>query len=173
MKKLLFILLGLAGLNTYAAASTYDATKGALQNDPILCQYGYNPNCGSRTQYREQQPTEIINIKVPSKYGAWAINPKTGISADSINAPSLEIAKEGAIKACEEGGNAPCKVLFWVRNGCLAVAHGIKGNRSRVYSGDSEHRYRSEAEALKRCRADGVPTCKIIAPEGCSLPYGA
>ena len=139
MKKLLFIFLGLAGLNTYTAASTYDATKGALQNDPILCQYGYNPNFGSRTQYsglnlnqdkatkpqtvqivrqgeatpywfkfnplyQEQQPTEIIDVYVPSRYGAWALNPKTGISADTINAPSLEVAKKGAIEACEQGG---------------------------------------------------------------------
>lgn len=33
MKKLLFIVLGLASFNVYA----YDATKGALQNDPTLC----------------------------------------------------------------------------------------------------------------------------------------
>ena len=86
--------------------------------------------------------------------------------------PLLKLQRKERLKPVNRGGrNAPCKVLFWVRNGCLAVAHGIKGKRSRVYSGDSEHRYRSEAEALKRCRADGVPTCKIIAPEGCSLPY--
>ena len=172
MKKLLFILLGLAGLNTYAAASTYDATKGALQNDPILCQYGYNPNCGSRTQYQEQQPTEIVDVYVPSRYGAWAANPKTGISADAINAPSLEVAKEGAIKACEQGGrNAPCKVFAWVKNRCLAVAQGSKGKMPKAYPGDSRHRYRAEAEALKQCRDAGEPQCKIIVPEGCSLPY--
>ena len=168
MKKLLFILLGLAGLNAYTAGSTYDATKGALQNDPILCQYGYNPNCGSRTQYQEQQPTEIIDVYVPSRYGAWALNPKTGISADTINAPSLKVAKEGAIKACEQGGrNAPCKVFSWVKNGCHAVAQGSK----KAYTASSKHRYRAEAEALKQCRDAGEPKCKIIVPEGCSLPY--
>ena len=169
MKKLLFILLGLAGLNTYTAASTYDVTKGALQNNTALCGYGYNPNCGSQTQYR-QQPTEIIDIEVPSRYGAWAANPKTGISADAINAPSLKVAKEGAIKACEQGGrNAPCKVFAWVENGCLAVAQGSK----KAYTASSRHRYRAEAEALKRCRDAGEPRCKIAVPEGCSLPYGA
>ena len=169
MKKLLFIFLGLAGLNTYTAASTYDVTKGALQNNTALCGYGYNPNCGSQTQYR-QQPTEIIDIEVPSRYGAWAANPKTGISADAINAPSLKVAKEGAIKACEQGGrNAPCKVFAWVENGCLAVAQGSK----KAYTASSRHRYRAEAEALKRCRDAGEPRCKIAVPEGCSLPYGA
>ena len=173
MKKLLFIFLGLAGLNTYTAASTYDVTKGALQNNTALCGYGYNPNCGSQTQYR-QQPTEIIDIEVPSRYGAWAANPKTGISADAINAPSLKVAKEGAIKACEQGGrNAPCKVFAWVQNGCLAVAQGSKGKMPKLYPGDSRHRYRAEAEALKQCRDEGEPRCKIVVPEGCSLPYGA
>ena len=168
MKKLLFILLGLAGLNAYTAGSTYDVTKGALQNNTALCGYGYNPNCGSRTQYQEQQPTEIIDIEVPSRYGAWAANPKTGISADAINAPSLKVAKEGAIKACEQGGrNAPCKVFASVRNGCLAVAQGSK----KAYPGGSKHRYRAEAEALKQCRDAGEPRCKIVVPEGCSLPY--
>ena len=170
MKKLLFIFLGLAGLNTYTAASTYDVTKGALQNNTALCGYGYNPNCGSQPQYR-QQPTEIIDVEVPSRYGAWALNPKTGISANAINAPSLEVAKEGAIKTCEEGGNAPCKVFAWVENGCLAVAQGSKGKMPKAYPRSTRHRYRAEAEALKRCRDAGEPKCKIIVPEGCSLPY--
>ena len=170
MKKLLFILLGLAGLNAYTAGSTYDVTKGALQNNTALCGYGYNPNCGSQPQYR-QQPTEIIDVYVPSRYGAWALNPKTGISANAINAPSLEVAKEGAIKTCEEGGNAPCKVFASVRNGCLAVAQGSKGKMPKAYPGSSKHRYRAEADALKQCRDAGEPKCKIIVPEGCSLPY--
>ena len=59
MKKLLFIFLGLASLNVYAANPTYDATKGALQNNSTLCAYGYNPNCASPRQSR-QQPTEVI-----------------------------------------------------------------------------------------------------------------
>ena len=40
MKKLYFVLLGLASINVCVANPTYDATKGALQNDPGLCQYG-------------------------------------------------------------------------------------------------------------------------------------
>ena len=47
MKKLLFIFLGLASFNTYAADPTYDATKGALQNNSALCAYGYNRPCSS------------------------------------------------------------------------------------------------------------------------------
>lgn len=128
MKKLLFVLLGLASLNVCVANPTYDATRGALQNDPGLCQYGYNSNCGSSGQRQQRQPTEIININVPSKYGAWAINPKTGISGGALEMDSYADAKKQAIKTCEHGGkNKPCKVLVWVRNSCIAVAQGKDG----------------------------------------------
>ncbi|UTG71371.1 DUF4189 domain-containing protein [Neisseria subflava] len=171
MKKLLVVLLGLASLNVCVANPTYDATRGALQNDPGLCQYGYNRNCGSSGYSQQRQPTKIINIDVPSKYGAWAVNPKTGLSADVINAPSLETTKNGAIKACEQGGqNAPCKVVASVRNGCIAVAQGQEGKKSRVFPGVTAQPGLSEAEALRKCRAAGVPQCKITTPEGCSLP---
>jgi hypothetical protein len=97
MKKLLFVLLGLTSLNVYAADPTYDATRGALQNNSALCQYGYNPNCASSRQHQQKQPTEIVNINVPSKYGAWAINPKTGISGGALEMDSLAAAKRQAI----------------------------------------------------------------------------
>ena len=42
MKKYWLILLTMFAGNTYANP-TYDATRGALQNDPSLCSYGYNP----------------------------------------------------------------------------------------------------------------------------------
>ena len=171
MKKLLFILLGLASPNIYAADPTYDATKGALQNNPALCAYGYNSNCASGHQPRQQQqPTEIVNINVPSKYGAWAVNIKTGISADVINAPSLEIAKKGAIKSCEQGGrNAPCVVAAWVRNGCIAVAQGKSGKKVKTFYG-IEAPGQAEPAALRKCQASGSVQCKITTPEGCSLP---
>ena len=174
MKKLFFIFFGLASLNVYAhsCGGEYQPATGTCRIiDSSGRQILYNVGIPSPNSGYVQNNTEIININVPSKYGAWAVNPKTGISADAINAPSLEIAKEGAIKACEQGGrNAPCKVLAWVRNGCLAIAQVSRGNRPMIYSGHTGHPYRAEAEALKQCRAAGEPECKIIAPEGCSLP---
>jgi len=167
MKKLLVVLLGLASLNVYAADPV---TRGALQNNPALCQYGYNPNCTSSRQYQRNQPTEIVNIEVPSKYGAWAVNIKTGISADTINAPSLEEAKKGAIKACEQGGrNSPCVVAAWVRNGCIAVSQGKVGKKLKTFYG-IEAPGQAEMLALKKCQASGGVQCKITTPEGCSMP---
>ena len=167
MKKLLVVLLGLASLNIYAADP---ATRGALQNNPALCQYGYNPNCTSSRQYQQNQPTEIVNINVPSKYLALAINTKTGMSGGALDMDSRAAAEREAIKTCERGGsNAPCKVLVWARNGCVASAHGDEGKRPRLFSVTGKPGF-AEAEALRRCRAAGVPGCRILIPETCSLP---
>ena len=170
MKKLLFILLGLASFNTYAADPTYDATKGALQNNSALCAYGYNPNCASPRQSR-QQPTEIVNINVPSKYGAWAFNSKTGIAGGALNQNSRAAAEKEAVKTCEQGGrNAPCVVGIWVRNGCIAVAQGKSGGKVKTFYGSEPSPGRAEPSALRKCQAAGVAQCKIVASEGCSMP---
>ena len=168
MKKLFFVVLGLASFNVCVANPTYDATRGALQNDPGLCQYGYNSNCGSSGYRQQRQPTKIININVPSKYGAWAINPKTGISGGALEMDSLAAAKKQAIKTCEEGGkNKPCKVEAWVRNGCIAVAQGKDGS---AFFGITSYPGMAEDEALRKCQERGALQCRIIATEGCSLP---
>jgi len=167
MKNLLFVLFGLTSLNIYG----YDVTRGALQNNSALCGYGYNPNCGSSSQPQQRRRTEIVNIDVPSKYLAWAINPKTGISGGAMDMDSLEAAKELAIKTCERGGtNKPCIVKAWVRNSCLAVAQGrYKGKWKTFYGMDNLGR--AEANALNQCHsAEGVTQCRITTTEGCALP---
>ncbi|WP_109078502.1 toxin-antitoxin system YwqK family antitoxin [Aggregatibacter kilianii] len=40
-------LASLIVISSSTQANTYDVTKGALQNHPALCSYGYNPNCSS------------------------------------------------------------------------------------------------------------------------------
>lgn len=171
MKKLLVVLLGLVNLNVCVANPTYDATRGALQNDPGLCQYGYNPNCASSRQHQRNQPKEIINIDVPSKYGAWAVNLKTGISGGAIEMDSLAAAKRQAIKTCEQGGrNAPCVIGVSVRNGCIAVAQGHSGKKVKTFYGTEPSIGQAEPAALRKCQAAGAVQCKITTPEGCSLP---
>ena len=170
MKNLLFVLLGLTSLNVYAADPTYDATRGALQNNSALCQYGYNPNCASSRQHQQKQPTEIVNINVPSKYGALAVNLKTGISGGALDMDSRAAAEKEAIRTCErEGSNKPCVIAASVRNGCIAVAQGNKGKILKTFYGMKEPGL-AETEALRKCRAAGVSGCKIVVSEGCSMP---
>ena len=167
MKNLLFVLFGLTSLNIYAADPV---TRGALQNNPALCQYGYNPNCTSSRQYQQNQPTEIVNIKVPSKYLALAMNPKTGMSGGALDMDSRAAAEKEAIKTCERGGsNAPCKVIVWVRNGCVASARGTEGKRTRQFLVTAEPGL-TETKALRKCQNAGVHGCEIFIPETCSLP---
>lgn len=131
MKKLFFIAFGLIASNIYAADPTYDATKGALQNNSALCGYGYNPNCSSGNRGSIAPKERIVYV---SKYGAVATNEKTGISSGALNKDSIEEAKNEAIKACEQGGrNAPCKVAIWVGNACIAAATGKKAKDSECF----------------------------------------
>lgn len=167
MKNLLFVLFGLTSLNIYAADPV---TRGALQNNPALCQYGYNPNCTSSRQYQQNQPTEIINIEVPSKYMALAMNMKTGMSGGALDMDSRAAAEREAIRTCERGGsNAPCKILAWARNGCIASAQGDEGRKSRLFTVAAEPGL-TETKALRRCQNAGAHGCKIFLPETCSLP---
>lgn len=175
MKKLLVVLLGLASLNVYAngCGGEYQPATGTcriIDSSGRQILYNVGKPQSSNSGYSQNQPS-VVNIDVPSRYGAWAVNPKTGISADVINAPSLEIAKRGAIKSCEQGGrNAPCKVLASVRNGCIAVAQGQSGKKVKTFYGTEPSIGQAEPAALRKCQAAGAVQCKITTPEGCSLP---
>ena len=170
MKKLFLIVLGLVSFNVNADP-TYDATRGALQNNSALCGYGYNPNCSSGSR-STPPPKKIIyhDVKVPSKFGAIAINEKAGAVAASSNMPSIAEAKREAIRLCESDGRyAPCRDNGWVRNGCIAAASGKKSSKFQLFNGIGE---RGEAErlAINLCNKAKASECQIIVPETCSLP---
>ena len=170
MKKLFLIALGLVSFDVNADP-TYDATRGALQNNSALCGYGYNPNCSSGSR-STPPPKKIIyhDVKVPSKFGAIAINEKAGAVAASSNMPSIAEAKREAIRLCESDGRyAPCRDNGWVRNGCIAAASGKKSSKFQLFNGIGE---RGEAErlAINHCNKAKASECQIIVPETCSLP---
>ena len=170
MKKLLLIALGLVSFDVNADP-TYDATRGALQNNSALCGYGYNPNCSSGSR-STPPPKKIIyhDVKVPSKFGALAYSQKTGNLAGSLNQNSLAEAQREAVKNCRQGSrNTPCKAIAWVRNGCIAAAEGKINNKFVVIDG-SGPQGTAEQTALQNCRAGGATECRILAPECCSLP---
>ena len=167
MKKMIVIFLGLLSFNAYA----YDATRGALQNDPTLCQYGYNPNCGSKN--RSAPPIEIIyhniNIEVPPLFTAFALSSQTGYFAVATNQGSLEMAQEKAIEECQKGSqNTPCEVLKWVKNSCLSAAKGRLKRNYIVFTGGGLPG-NAEKIALLNCMKKGAKECRIIVPETCSI----
>ena len=173
MKKLLFVLFGLISLDIYAngCGGEYQPATGTCRIiDSSGRQILYNVGKPQSSNNGSAQ-TKIVNIDVPSKYLALAINMKTGLSGGALDMDSLEAAKKQAIKTCEQGGrNAPCKIAVWVRNGCLAVAQGRhKGKWKTFYGVDDLGR--AEANALINDHAvSGITQCRITTQEACSLP---
>ena len=170
MKKLFLMIFGLMVSNISIANPTYDVTNGALQNDPALCSYGYNPNCSSGNT--TPPPKKIIyhDVVIPPKFGALAYSQKAGILAGAVNQNSLDAAKQEAVKRCQKSSrNTPCKVIVWVRNGCLAAAEGKVKNRFLVTQAGG-NQGTVEQTALKNCQDRGGVDCRIIQPEVCALP---
>ena len=173
MKKLLIILLGLVSLNVYAngCGGEYQPATGTCRIiDSSGRQILYNVGRPQSSNSDSAQP-KIINIDVPSKYGAWAFNPKTGIAGGALDMNSREEAEREAIKTCERGGrNKPCKIGVWVRNSCIAVAQGKLGKKVETFYGMERFPGDAEPSALRKCQASGSSQCSIVANEGCSLP---
>ncbi|WP_373739997.1 DUF4189 domain-containing protein [Neisseria sp.] len=166
-KKLLFILLGSLSLNVHAV----HPTQGPLQQHPALCNYGYNPNCNHGSA-STKKIIETTIVHRASKYGALANDRKTGSISGALNANSLAEAKKAAIRQCSQGGkNKDCKVITWVRNGCIAAASGKLRGKFIIYKA-AEKPGQAESVAMSRCKAAGVSGCRIIVPEGCSVPEG-
>ena len=162
MKKLFLMIFGLMVSNISIANPTYDVTNGALQNDPALCSYGYNPNCSSGNT--APPPKKIIyhDVVIPPKFGALAYSQKAGILAGAVNQNSLDAAKQEAVKRCQKSSrNTPCKVIVWVRNGCLAAAEGKVKNRFLVTQAGG-NQGTVEQTALKNCQDRGGVDCRII-----------
>lgn len=162
MKKISFAITCLLCMNIASA----DITNGPLQQHPALCNYGYNPNC-NQTSPPPKKIIRYITVDIPSKYGALALNKKTGVSGGALNMNSKAEAKKEAIKRCENGGkNAPCKVISWVRNGCIAAAT----NSKNILFTAAEEPGDAENVVMNKCRAAGAAGCRLTIPEACSMP---
>lgn len=173
MKKLFLIALGLVSFNVYANC------PGRYFPDTGICQIqGHNgevvnynvppPQSGNSTP----PPKKIIyhDVKVPSKFGALAFSEKSGHIGGALNQNSKAEAQNAAIRQCEKGSrNAPCKAISWVRNGCIAAASGKLKNQTKVIGGAAEPGLAEQA-AITNCKNAGMTECKVLMPEGCSLP---
>jgi len=164
MKKYWLILLMMLADNIYANP-TYDATRGALQNDPSLCGYGYNPNCSSQSGYSGGYSSDDYS-NIPSRpitfYAAIAVNRNTGDWGWSTGTLAESSAIEDAKNNCEKVGNGPCEAAATQLNGCLAMASSRGKNGSWSYFFSNSGTCGSvEKEALSNCRASKAKNCKI------------
>ena len=178
MKKFLMLsLLGLFSLNAYAnnCAGEFQPESGSCRIvGPDGRQIIYNsdpPQSGGGqnvTQPPRKRVIETTIIHKASKYGALALDEKTSALGGAINSNSLSEAKKAAIRQCGEKG---CKVITWVRNGCIAAAGGKAGKYWKLAKA-AEPPGKAEPLAMKRCQAMGVSDCQIVIPEACSVPDG-
>ena len=101
MKKLLSVLLGFANFNVYAngCGGEYQPATGTCRIiDSSGRQILYNVGSPQSSSSSTQSQPRVVNINVPSKYGAWAVNPKTGLSGGVLEMNSLAEAKKTSYK---------------------------------------------------------------------------
>lgn len=175
MKSLLFILIGLFSLNSFAnnCGGEFDPVSGSCRiigSDGRQIIYNSDPPQSAQTL-----PKKIINTTIihkASKYGAYAINKKTGIGGGAIEMNSKAEARREAIKKCENGGrNVPCQIAMQVRNGCMAIAQGKIGGKWKTFYAIEKPRL-TEKSALNKCNTAGASNCEITLFEACSIPEG-
>jgi hypothetical protein len=104
---------------------------------------------------------------LPSKYGAVALDFKTGNFNSAYGEDSETNAKRNALTRC---GSKNCKLIANYRNTCVAVAWGnlVKQGISRAGFGTTTSL--AEQNALQVCSKQGGRNCKIMMPAECSLP---
>ena len=117
MKKILFVLLGLASLNVHAngCGGEYQPATGTcriIDSSGRQILYNVGKPQTSNNGSAQSQP-RVINIDVPSKYGAWAVNSKTGLSGGALEMDSLAAAKKRLLKLVNEVGKIN-HVKFWL-----------------------------------------------------------
>ena len=170
MKKATFILcMGLFPMFSFACSP---GVGGGPSGDPH-CMAPILANDPYYNGSMNQQQTPVI-VHIPSKYGAVAMNMDTGYASGVLNQDSLSKAKKAALTQCRQGNpKAPCKVVSWVRNGCIAGAKGQIINNPTKWTSffAGKDKGLAEAAALAKCKADPkVRDCQVYLPEGCSLP---
>ena len=102
-----------------------------------------------------------------SKYGAVALDIKTGGFDSSYGEASEAAAKRNALTRCK---SKSCKIIGSYRNTCVAVARGSSKGRSPTPVDFATQKELAESKALSKCNAEGASNCRIIMPAECSLP---
>ena len=139
---------------------------GALMTDPnIGCAYGYDQygymNCGgsnASSGSARSQPPKVIN-----RYGAIAMNSKTGSYNSSFGQDSSKQASKQALDKCGSG----CRISTTYANQCVAMAWGLPKNKNKKGSlplGFAEVSKIAESKALEKCNITSN-NCQIVLSE--------
>lgn len=130
-------------------------TIAYAQSSP--CPPGMIPGPG-----RCYSPTEDMTIESPpeyeDRYGVIAFQDLAfgNAATASIGERSIERAKEIALRECGEG----CRIVYEVRNQCMAAAQG-KGRNAPVGFGASKWVEKAAKSALKQCKKNGGVECSV------------
>jgi hypothetical protein len=89
-------------------------------------------------------------------FGAIAYSAQTRQYGWANNHPSRDSAEQAALPVCRKGGVDDCRVVVWFRNGCGALAVGVRG-----FGADwGESKAPAEKKALAAC-ARRSPKCTL------------
>ena len=159
-KRLLTAAALLAALALSPAASAYDPTQGALQNNPALSPYGYNTNgvgYGGGT-YSAPLTGVAISATLDGRHYEHVWNAASASEASSL-----------ATRNCERKTGQTCVPVTSFSNGCVVVATGIRPNgESAFWGGFGRNRQQTKDDALESCRKDGARNCQISSRMTCS-----
>jgi hypothetical protein len=90
-------------------------------------------------------------------YGAIAYSPTDGIFGHARAGANRAIAEVVALQFCRAHGGRSCRVVYWFRNSCAALASGRRHGWG-VYGGGAVRA--AQAGALAACRAH-TAGCRI------------
>jgi hypothetical protein len=125
------------------------------------------PSSGSSSGSRGSSAPSKPRV-LDSKYGAVALDMKTGAFDSAYGETSEAIAKKNALARCN---SKSCKIIGSYRNTCVALAWGLLSKKGSISpAGFGIEKTLAEADALKKCSAQGGRNCKIMMPAECSLP---
>lgn len=170
--KMIKSLLVVLGFGLFSAIThAQNPETGALMTDPnVGCaydygQYGYMSCGGSGGSGGSSAPSKPRVLA--SRYGAVALDMKTGAFDSSYGETSEAIAKKNALTRCKSKN---CKIFGSYKNACAAVSRGSFGKLSTTFIQGDPQKNLAESKAIEKCKSQGGMNCRIIMPAECSLP---
>lgn len=162
MKRLILILV--FACSSFAAHGQQPPNSGSPCPPGMIPGYGtcYSPSDPDRDG-QSTQNVRRIGPRWQDRFGAIAVDSKTGSAGWMSNARSKQDAYKGAIDDCGGGG---CEVRIQVRNGCVAAAWG--GGISSYAAKASLQE--AEAVAMGKCKNNGTGAVCKLQYSACSLP---